>query len=87
MITNAFEQLKGMPQRVIHIQFHQGDENQLTKSEMKEAGKIDDVVQKIKRACELRQDNKMLAEMEQRQREKEELINELKRCAEVRQKG
>ena len=52
---------------------------QLTKSEMKEAGKIDEVVQKIKRACELRRDNKMLAEMDQRQKEKEELIRELKR--------
>lgn len=27
MITNAFEQLKGRPQRVIHIQFSQDDEN------------------------------------------------------------
>lgn len=51
---------------------------QLTKSEMKEAGKIEEVVQKIRRACELRSDNKMLAEMEQRQKEKEELIKELK---------
>ena len=60
---------------------------QLTKSEMKEPGKIDEVVQKIKRACELRRDNKMLAEMEQRQKEKEELINELKSFAAVGKKG
>lgn len=60
---------------------------QLTKSEMKEAGKIEEVVQKIKRACELRRDNKMLAEMEQRQREKEELINELKRFTAAGKKG
>lgn len=54
---------------------------QLTKSEMKEPGKLDEVVQKIKRACELRCDNKLLAEMEQRQKEKEELIHELKSLA------
>ncbi len=60
---------------------------QLTKSEMKESGKIDEVVQKIKRACELRRDNKMLAEMEQRQREKEELINDLKRFTAAGKKG
>ncbi len=54
---------------------------------MKEPGKIDEVVQKIKRACELRRDNKMLAEMEQRQKEKEELINELKSFAAVGKKG
>ena len=60
---------------------------ELTKSEMKEPGKIDEVVQKIKRACELRRDNKMLAEMEQRQKEKEELINELKSFAAVGKKG
>jgi len=60
---------------------------QLTKSEMKENGKIDEVVQKIKRACELRCDNKMLAQMEQRQREKEELMNELKRFAADGKKG
>ncbi|MCH5249134.1 MAG: hypothetical protein J1E98_04355 [Lachnospiraceae bacterium] len=51
---------------------------QLTKKEMAEEGKIAEVVQKIKRACELRYDNKLLAEMEKRNREKEELINELK---------
>lgn len=50
---------------------------QLTKTEMKEPGKIDEVVQKIKRACERIQDHKMLAGMEQRQREKEELISDL----------
>lgn len=60
---------------------------QLTKSEMKEAGKIDEVVQKIKRACELRCDNKMLAEMEQQRKEKEELINELKHFTEAGKKG
>lgn len=60
---------------------------QLTKSEMKEAGKIDEVVQKIRRACELRRDNKLLAEMEQRQKEKEELINELKCIAAAGKKG
>lgn len=60
---------------------------QLTKSEMKEAGKIEEVVQKIKRACELRCDNKLLAEMEQRQKEKEELINELKCFAAAGKKG
>ncbi|MCM1057133.1 MAG: response regulator [Firmicutes bacterium] len=54
---------------------------QLTKSEMKEPGKLEEVVQKIKRACELRRDNKLLAEMEQRQKEKEELIRELKSLA------
>lgn len=52
---------------------------QLTKGEFKEPGKIEEVVQKIKRACELRCDNKILAEMEQRKKEKEELIDELKR--------
>lgn len=60
---------------------------QLTKKEMKEAGKIDEVVQKIRRACELRRDNKLLAEMEQRQKEKEELINELKCIAAAGKKG
>ena len=60
---------------------------QLTKSEMKEAGKINEVVQKIKRACELRCDNKMLAEMELRQKEKVDLINELKRFTEAGKKG
>lgn len=60
---------------------------QLTKSEMKEAGKIEEVVQKIKRACELRCDNKLLAEMELRQKEKEELINELKSFAAIGKKG
>lgn len=60
---------------------------QLTKSEMKETGKINEVVQKIKRACELRRDNKILAEMEQRQKEKEELINELKRFTAAGRKG
>lgn len=60
---------------------------QLTKGEMKEDGKIEEVVQKIKRACELRRDNKLLAEMEQRQREKEELINELKNIAAAGKKG
>lgn len=60
---------------------------QLTKSEMKETGKINEVVQKIKRACELRRDNKILAEMEQRQKEKEELINELKRFTAAGKKG
>lgn len=52
---------------------------QITKGEFKEQGKIDEVVQKIRRACELRCDNKVLAELEQRNREKEELIHELKR--------
>lgn len=51
---------------------------QLTKKEMKDPGKVDEIVQKIRRACELRCDNKVLAEMEQRNREKEELIKELK---------
>lgn len=60
---------------------------QLTKSEMKEAGKIEEVVQKIKRACELRCDNKLLAEMELRRKEKEELINELKSIAADGKKG
>ena len=60
---------------------------QLTKSEMKEAGKIEEVVQKIRRACELRRDNKMLDEMEQRQKEKEELINEQKRFTAAGKKG
>lgn len=60
---------------------------QLTKSEMKEAGKIEEVVQKIKRACELRCDNKLLAEMELRQKEKEELINELRSFAATGKKG
>lgn len=60
---------------------------QLTKSEMKEAGKIEEVVQKIKRACELRCDNKLLAEMELRQKEKEELIHELKNFAAAGRKG
>lgn len=60
---------------------------QLTKKEMKEQGKIEEVVQKIKRACELRQDNKMLAEMEQRQREKEELIDKLKCFTVMGKKG
>lgn len=60
---------------------------QLTKTEMKEPGKIEEVVQKIKRACELRRDNKMLAEMEQRQKEKDELISELKRFTAIGKKG
>ena len=60
---------------------------QLTKSEMKEAGKIEEVVQKIKRACELRCDNKLLAEMELRQKEKEELINELRSFVVTGKKG
>ena len=60
---------------------------QLTKSEMKETGKINEVVQKIKRACELRWDNKILAGMEQRQKEKEEFINELKRFTAAGKKG
>ncbi len=60
---------------------------QLTKSEMKETGKINEVVQKIKRACELRCDNKILAGMEQRQKEKEEFINELKRFTAAGKKG
>lgn len=60
---------------------------QLTKSEMKEDGKIEEVVQKIKRACALRCDNKLLAEMEQRQKEKEELIEELRNFAEAGKKG
>lgn len=60
---------------------------QLTKSEMKEAGKIDEVVQKIKRACERRYDNKLLAEMELRQKEKEELINELRNFTAAGKKG
>lgn len=60
---------------------------QLTKSEMKEDGKIEEVVQKIKRACALRYDNKLLAEMEQRQKEKEELIEELRNFAEAGKKG
>ncbi len=60
---------------------------QLTKSEMKEPGKIEEVVQKIRRACELRCDNKVLAEMELRQKEKEDLINELKSFAAAGKKG
>lgn len=60
---------------------------QLTKSEMKEVGKIEEVVQKIKRACELRCDNKLLAEMELRQKEKEDLINELRNFAATGKKG
>lgn len=60
---------------------------QLTKSEMKEKGKIEEVVQKIKRACELRCDNRLLAEMEQWQKEKEELINELKNFTAIGKKG
>lgn len=59
---------------------------QLTKKELKEFGKIDEVVQKIRRACELRCDNRMLAEMEQRQKEKDELINELKRFTTIKRK-
>ena len=51
---------------------------QLTKKEMKDPGKVNEIVQKVRRACELRCDNKVLAEMEQRNREKEELIKELK---------
>ncbi len=60
---------------------------QLTKSEIQKAGKLDEVVQKIRRACELRCDNKMLAEMEQRQKEKEELIDELKQFVFTGKKG
>lgn len=60
---------------------------QLTKSEMKENGKIEEVVQKIKRACELRCDNKLLAEMELRQKEKEKLIDELRSFATAGKKG
>jgi hypothetical protein len=57
---------------------------QLTKGEIKEKGKIEEIVQKIRRACELRCDNKILAEMEQRKKEKEELIDELKRFTMVK---
>lgn len=60
---------------------------QLTKNEMKEKGKIEEVIQKIRRACELRLDNKLLAEMEQRQREKEDLIHELKNITAAGKKG
>ena len=60
---------------------------QLTKKEMAEPGKIDEVVQKIRRACELRCDNKVLAEMELRHKEKEALINELKSYTFAEKKG
>lgn len=60
---------------------------QLTKSEMKERGKIEEVVQKIRRACELRCDNKLLAEMELRQKEKEKLIDELRNFAAAGKRG
>ncbi len=60
---------------------------QLTKREMSQPGKIEEVAEKIKRACELRCDNKVLAEMEQRHREKEELIKELKSYTFAEKKG
>ncbi len=60
---------------------------QLTKGEMAQPGKIDEVVQKIRRACELRCDNKVLAELEQRHKEKEELIRELENYTSAEKKG
>ena len=51
---------------------------QITKGDFAEKGKIEELVQKIRRACELRTDNRLLAEMEQRTKEKRELIDELK---------
>ncbi len=60
---------------------------QLTKGELKQPGKIEEVVQKIRRACELRCDNRLLAEMEARQKEKEALISELKQIASAGKKG
>lgn len=60
---------------------------QLTKSELKEPGKIAELVEKIRRACELRRDNKILAEMELRNKEKEDIIQALKQFTGTEEKG
>ena len=52
---------------------------QLNKNELRESGKIQELADKIRRACELRADNKVLAAMDVKQQEQERLLAELKK--------
>lgn len=57
---------------------------QLTKEELREPGKVQELVAKIKRACELRADNRVLAAMSAKHEEQKQLLEELKKICDGR---
>lgn len=48
---------------------------QLNKADLRDSAKMKELVDKIKRACNLRSDNRILASMDEKQKEESELLN------------
>ena len=60
---------------------------QLNKADLKDTGKMEELVTKIKRACTLRMDNDILASMDHKQREASELLALLQEMKNTTEKG